>query len=284
MALKVLDQISVAGSGVNEDRIGAAGDLAWVIDGATDVLEAPLTRAATDAEWIAIELDAELHAHAASPGCGFAMLPDHLTTTIAESFAIAARRQPRARHEHPSAAAIIAKHSAGVLSYIAVGDCRMIAATEDGIARCGPSADMAGDRILEASIRAHIERRGGEPDPPQLDELMRGKLQNLRDHMNLESGYGVFSVTPVPEHFVRTGFLSLPPGARVLLASDGFMRLVDVFARYTDESLLAAANQHGLAALLAELRGLESADPQLKRHLRVKASDDASALLLETTA
>ena len=52
-------QTSASGQ-VNEDRAGAVNDLAWVIDGATDVVETPLTRALSDADWIAGRLDAAL--------------------------------------------------------------------------------------------------------------------------------------------------------------------------------------------------------------------------------
>jgi hypothetical protein len=294
VSLRLIDRISVAGSGVNEDRAAAVGNYAWVVDGATDVIDSPLTRAATDADWIAGQIDATLRAYAAMPSCPFADLPEHLATTLAEAFAAETRHAPRGRQEHPSAAGLIIKYDAGVLSYIAISDCTMIVseAGESDIRRCGVSGEDAGDRKLKETVVAHQQ---GEPqnfrepvsadnDPATLLDRMRPTLQAMRAHMNRDDGYGVLSITPTPEIFIRTGFMSVDPGTRILLASDGFMRLVDVFARYDANSLFAASASRGLAPLIDELRSIEVADATASAHPRVKARDDATALLLEVTA
>jgi hypothetical protein len=49
MKLEILDIVSSGATAVNQDRAGAPGARAWVIDGATDVLEAPLISDTTDA-------------------------------------------------------------------------------------------------------------------------------------------------------------------------------------------------------------------------------------------
>lgn len=293
MPLRLIDRISVAGSGVNEDRATATHGYAWVIDGATDVIEEPLTRAASDADWIAGTLDAALRAFAAMPACPFADLPEHLTATVSDAFAADARRQPKGRDEHPSAAGLIIKYDAGVLSYMAVADCTMIVAepADDDVRRVGVSGEDAGDRKLKDAVRAHqydlaqpdTGADTAPSDPPELLDRMRPALQALRARMNRDDGYGAFSITPIPEIFIRTGFLALEPGAHVLLATDGFMRLVDVFARYDAAQIMDAAKTRGLPDLLEELRALERADLAGNTHPRVKASDDASALLLEIT-
>jgi len=67
MPFVITDSHTSASGRVNEDRAGAAHDLAWVIDGATDVVERPLTSAATAADWIAGRLDATLRELAVTP-------------------------------------------------------------------------------------------------------------------------------------------------------------------------------------------------------------------------
>lgn len=52
---------------------------------------------------------------------------------------------------------------------------------------------------------------------------------------------------------------------------------VDTFERYTDATLFQALDQHGLAALLIELRELDQSDPECTQHIRVKTHDDATA-------
>ena len=48
----------------------------------------------------------------------------------------------------------------------------------------------------------------------------------------------------------------------VLLATDGFTRLIDFYGLYTPESLLGAARERGLGALCRELRDLEDSDTE----------------------
>ena len=72
-------------------------------------------------------------------------------------------------------------------------------------------------------------------------------------------------------------------GGHALLASDGLMRLVDVFHRYTEIDLLHAAVSSGLDPLIRELRAIETADAIARRYPRAKVSDDATGLLLRWT-
>ena len=68
---------------------------------------------------------------------------------------------------------------------------------------------------------------------------------------------------------------------RVLLCTDGFYRLVDMYGLYDDDGLIRAALDGGLAALVGRLRGFEADAAENARFGRFKTSDDAAALLLE---
>jgi hypothetical protein len=160
----------------------------------------------------------------------------------------------------------------------------LVADQGGGVLRCGVDAVEAGDRHLQTEVRAMQEADGALHDPAQTLARMRPRLQGLRAHMNLDPGYGVVSITPTPDRFIRNGFLSVEPGTRALFASDGFMRLIDVFNRYTPDSLMSTASTRGLRELLSELREIERADLSGAAHPRVKANDDASAMLVEIGA
>lgn len=81
----------------------------------------------------------------------------------------------------------------------------------------------------------------------------------------------MFSITPKPRHFVQEGQIAMPPGGYALLASDGLMRLVDVFRLYTAPELFAAARNDGLAPLIELLRTVERDDVHGHRYPRAKA-------------
>jgi hypothetical protein len=74
--------------------------------------------------------------------------------------------------------------------------------------------------------------------------------------------------------------MPLERGAHLLLASDGFMRLADVYRRHRPEHLPGLVRRHGIAALLSELREIEAADPDCHAIPRAKPRDDASAMLI----
>jgi hypothetical protein len=77
-------------------------------------------------------------------------------------------------------------------------------------------------------------------------------------------------VDRVPAHTVR----------RVLLASDGYYRLVDHYNAASDAELVRRTAELGADAMLAQLRAIEAADPLATRYPRLKIADDATALLL----
>lgn len=81
----------------------------------------------------------------------------------------------------------------------------------------------------------------------------------------------------------RTEIAHMPArrGELLLLLSDGFYRLVDVYRRYGCDTLLGVAESSGLAPLLDELRAIEVGDAVCRDYPRLKARDDAMAVLVK---
>jgi len=269
---------TVAANDVNEDRVGASGALAWVIDGATDVIDAPLTTAPTDASWIAETLDQLMRDVALAP-TDLAELPAILTERLQAEFRRSSRRQPIGRHEHPSAAGLIVRIDGLQLDYLSIGDCTLLAQTSAGVVRLGTNEVEAGDRWVAEALRDY---RAKNPDASA--DAARAhlwpKLGAGRWSMNQQDGYGVFSLTPTPLRFIKLGSLKVAPRGHALLASDGLMRLVDIFHRYSTEELLTEAAERGTVALTAEVRALEQSDADCVQFPRAKRHDDSSGVLL----
>lgn len=283
--MRVLQASSAAAGATNEDCAGAHGGLAWVIDGATDVIDAPLTAAPSDAAWFARFLDAELMLVArgdagTSPGGSLDRLPDVLAERAAQAFAAAAQRSPKDRSEHPSASGLIVRASGHSLEYLSIGDCTLIAESTGGIVTVGMEPEEAGDKWLARAIAAFHEREAAATAEAARAHVWP-RVRAVRSFMNLEDGYGVFSITPTPRRFVRSGSIELRAGGRALLASDGLMRLIDIFHRMDAQQLLAAAAKRGFPDLIAELRALEHEDATCRRFPRAKVSDDATGVLIE---
>jgi hypothetical protein len=273
------DIATLASGTVNEDRAGVAGDLAWVIDGATDMVASPMTPAPTDASWIAEAIDARLREIASAPPADLRQLPQLLADRLRAAFERVARRQPAGRHEHPSASGMIVRSGADRLEFVAIGDCSLLVKTRRGISRIGTDEEDAGDAWVAGELTGLRAQSPGASADAVRAQLWR-KLGAARAAMNEADGYGVFSITATPGHFIRHGWLDIAPGDCALLASDGLMRLIDVFRSCTAEELAQAAVRSGVASLIADVREREAADAGCIRFPRAKALDDATGVLL----
>ncbi|MGE0023024.1 MAG: protein phosphatase 2C domain-containing protein [Hyphomicrobium sp.] len=279
MILEVVETVSVASGRDNEDRQGAAHELAWVIDGATDVLPEPLTRAPSDAAWLARHMSEVLHQLAADPPHALADLPQIVAERLAPRFAADAHRPPTGPGEHPSAAAIVVRMTGnGALEYVTLGDCVMLVETAGALTRIGIDEETAGDRWVADALRSST----GTGEPLTRHDLLP-RLRAQRTMMNAPGGYAIFSITAPPRTMIRRGELPLAEGSRILLATDGLTRLIDVFRRYDTEAFWNAAWSRGLADLASELRALETADAACTRYPRAKISDDATGMLIRVT-
>jgi hypothetical protein len=282
LRFRVLDAISLPGGTVNDDRVGATGYLAWAIDGATDVLAEPLLPGGSDAAWIAQVLDEELRQRAPA---SIATLPDlvlELTDLAARRFTVERRRPPAAPHEHPSAAGFIIRLDSAEIEYLSLADCQCLAKAQgDVTVSLGLDLEVAqGDRRA-IEVMQTFRATARDASWREARAHLRPRMRAARDRLNTPDGYGVLSVIPPPAKFVRTGRVAAVAGMRLLLATDGLMRLVDMFGRYTGDELVDLAGRAGLAALASELREMEKADGDCVHVPRTKPHDDASAILIE---
>ncbi len=283
MHIALKDKISLTGSKVNEDRAGQAGKLAWVIDGATDVLENRILPGLSDSQWFASQLDQAFMHAAMNNEIELKDIVTQTTSHIAGQFEQTALRPISKPYEQPSAAGILIRLSNEELSFFSLGDCSLIALpgrtkTQDIIL-----GDI--DRSADEDVRKAASQIAANKDTtgeyiPIRDELLP-MLRAARGRLNCENGYGIFSITPAPEKFVKSGTINVQTDDRFLLASDGFMRLVDVYKLYSLEKLGDAIMTKGIANLTNELREFEQKDLACIDYPRAKAKDDATAMILE---
>jgi hypothetical protein len=278
--LRVCDAFSHPGGPVNADVVGHAGNVAWVIDGATDIGDGPLVDAHSDAAWFAAKVGDWLSDRACALPAHLDDLVTNLAEHVAQDFTRLSRRPPADRCEHPSAAGLIVRIEGRALEYLALGDCSLLVAGPDGsFHRFGVQDEDAGDAHLSDHLSRPAPLAGETEDPSEMRARLLPVLRSQRTRMNLVPGYGVFSITAPPPEYVNCDRIPLAEGTRILIASDGLMRLVDVFRAWTPADLLAATFERGVAAMTEELRRLEASDTACRSHPRAKTSDDATALL-----
>jgi hypothetical protein len=278
---RTLQQISHPGSPThpNEDGQGFLGRFAWVVDGATGVSGARLTPGTSDAAWLSGLIGEKLRADAGwltSPGAVFRDLEAALESAFSGLVSSASLEDD---HIAPSACLgllHIEDAAEGCLTVKGafLGDVVALVPTRSGVVRWTDERAKPFERMTLASLQT---ASGGGTGIP---EKTRMQILENRTKLNRPDGYWVVHpVRPWAGHELVFE-AEIEAGRPVALATDGFMRLVDVFGSYSDEALYAALAAGGAEDLMRELREFEAEEGSLESCPRVKVHDDATVVVL----
>ncbi len=272
--LTFVEAISLAGDRAkqNDDACGWFGKRAWVLDGATDLGDAPLTGWRSDASWIAHFGNAQLY------GLGAQDLRDAIrsaSAAAADAFADLTGGRRFERWQSPISSLLMAEDCAEGVRGIDLGDSRVFALDADGAVCVAGGPDDAAD---DESALAAQQTDAHKPLLQREDTI--AMLRHMRAQLNQPNSRWTFGIDPACADHARTWALPLARPAHVLLMTDGFSALTDRYRAYDAAALVRAAVDKGLQDLGRELRAIEAADAGGSRHPRFKASDDATALLL----
>jgi len=277
LRFKTLDTISHGPKPPNEDAHGATATAAWVIDGATGVTLGPDILAPSGAAWLAGTLSDIL----LSEGGDAANLQDLLVLAeraVSERFAAAV--DPGLVIDGPDmptgclGLAVIEEHG---LELAVIGDVSLLHRRADRSLSVlsDHAVEAFGERTMDALRRALRERPDEDPWP-----MLRLQIRENRRMANQPGGYNVVHPTLAWAHRVTRARADVAEGDVLLLASDGFFRLVDHFGMHDPDDLIDAALDIGLSTLVERLRAAEIDDRRGERAPRVKVHDDATAVLL----
>lgn len=252
-------------------------DAVWILDGATGMTDERVLPGSSDALWLVEQIDRALAALTPTSLATGEVLR-RAVTAAAHEFARAALRPGAPASERPSASLAMVRAQGASLELSNLGDCRILRVERAGVRCFGSSKVAAFDRrvVDELSRRQRDGMTRYADIWPHLVDIVR---QN-RARMNQEDGYWILDLTERPLEHVQYAFAGAADVDHLLLVSDGFYRLVDTYRRYSDESLVRAALDRGLAALYDELRAIERDDEESLRYPRIKVRDDATALLV----
>jgi len=276
--LTYVEAISLAGDRTkqNDDALGFQRNAAWVIDGATDYTDKPVTKTASDASWIAQAASTSLHSWTYGD---LREAVRNASEDAANAFSYLTRGQEIERWQLPVASLLmLTENTRGSIEGIDLGDCRVFALGGDG------ALQIAGGKIggLDSEVKfAATAPDAGKPLLQRTAALAR--MRELRAALNHDGAEWTFGLQPACADHARTWTLALKRPAHLLLMTDGFSALADRYRIYEPSALIRAAIGSGLQDLGRELRAVETADASHARYPRFKRSDDATALLLRLT-
>ncbi len=280
----ILDTVSIQSpqASANEDAVGFSRSAAWAIDGATGVTDtAPLTPGPTDAAWLAGNLNSKLRAAFDKPNADPLAVLAGLQADIEREFRGLHSAAEVRSSEQPTAALALAALAGPDLNFFGIGDCRILCEHRHGqVIEFNPSEMGPGEKLMLQERQRLLAMSPHEDPWPRLKPF----IQSLRDRVNTPGGYSIVHPSRPWVFRLRHQTIAAKDVRHVLIVSDGLYRLVDPFGRFNPEGFLRAVLGGGLPPLCQELRSIEKADASSTRFPRVKATDDASAILARIVA
>jgi hypothetical protein len=191
--------------------------------------------------------------------------------TLAECLVQAISRTAQA-HRHtcdlshprtPQATVVAARWSASAVEYLVLSDSVLLFQAPDGTVRAVLDGSLDTAR---AAVREH----------PAAERQAR--LEALR---NAESGFHTAAADPSAAARAVTGTLPRAEVRALAALTDGASRWSEVFERGGWPELFALLAEEGPAAVIAQVRAAEHADPDGAAFPRGKRHDDATALCLD---
>jgi hypothetical protein len=158
-----------------------------------------------------------------------------------------------------------------------IADCRIIFESQTGdVEEFNPSDAGEAESLVIDEQRRLSAAYPNEDIWPRLKPFIR----SLRELANLDPGYSVVHPTRAWSSRIKSLTQDTAELRHLLIASDGFYRLIDVFCATDARGLLKRSIEGGLELLCSELRAMELEDSNRSSYPRVKTYDDASAVLL----
>lgn len=273
------------GASVNEDGYGSwpieKARAAWVLDGVTGINDRALLPGPSDAAWFVAQVQEALPILlAASPDRPAADLIGALVSELErrQSVAWLDARGADGR-ETPAASFALVRLIGSEIEVLRLGDCLVLLKAADGTVTVLDHPVLA---AIEAGTRSALLdlRARGITDAKQAFAAMMPRLRAERQRRNRPDGYGVLAAEKSCVPMVHVDRMPAHDVRRILLASDGYYRLVDHYNAASDAELVRRTAALGADALLTQLRAIEAADPLATTYPRLKIADDATALLI----
>lgn len=272
---------SAAGGTGNDDAFGATGQYLWVVDGATDVGVMRCTRHTSDAAWLAETIHHWLlHATQGQTARPLQVLLQGLEAHLRAAFAAELRAAGLAqvdRRDAPTACLGLVYLAGSELQAVCVGDVSIAALAAHAVPwlLSDREHEVCAARTRFVLREARNEGLSGEA----MRQRIRPVLRANRALANQPDGYRIVHPQQSWAAGAAVHTVCLPQDARVLLATDGLWRLVDVFRDCDAQGLVERLDALGFDHVVAHLRSLEAADPEGQLYVRVKCHDDATAVL-----
>lgn len=265
----------------NEDTYGATKSIAWILDGATNLDKSRIDNRSA-ANWFVNSFSDVLKILSSE----FADLSSiDLLRQVSDEVQDLYQQQIKNCPVDilpPSSTLVMVREFDKKIEICALGDSRAIfELKESGITTFGSSAiEDFDDEVLQKLKSLRLEN--SNIILSQAAECLHSDLMAIRQRKNTVNGYWILSPGDNPFDHMQVIRLekSEIAGEKILIATDGFMRLSEVFGSCDNGHLLSMTNNQ-LDTAFQKLRQLEKGDQSAIHYPRLKCSDDATCLRVD---
>lgn len=277
-----VDFLSCSNKKNNEDIAGSSKCAYWVIDGATGYFNNFIDLQTSDALWYVKGLNDYLKENMDDAKRSIVqILKDAIEQLAVRYFAfIADKEESVLPEQYPSATIAIARERGDAMELFVLCDCTVAVSVNHQVSVYTDSRiDKIEKQLIEKMHAYQEEHRGCTIE--DVRRILKKDFISNRQRKNTPEGYYVLEFN---KDAVEQGIqVSLPKASvdGLLLMSDGFTRVVDVFHCFDDfGSLFKEAKENGLRGIWEKINQCENDDPDCIRFPRTKKSDDSTAVLV----
>lgn len=269
--------VSSRGAGKNEDIAGYAAGRYWVLDGATPLVP---SRGMPDPQAFVDAADVFLRR---SSALGSAPTIEALLESLGRRLRA---KLPRAEVDPasiPTAAIALVQATTSRAEIGVLGDVTVVVRPRNGRTTVVTdprirALDQRAVRSLQRLVRSGVS----------YERARREVLPLLIDHRrsrDADASYWILGDRPSSVSRARLVRIPVGAGTQLLLATDGFARVVDVYRAFASwAALMRSLKNESLRSALDDLRDAERRDPQCRLFPRLSPADDATALYVEFAA
>lgn|GEM_PF-762181 len=272
---------SAAGQGVvNEDFFGWTEKAVWVLDGATGVSDEKLPYP-SDAYWFVRTfsrfLDLEL---LTTPEASTLDVLNRAVSSMRRKYLEGSISAEQGLTLAPSAAFVMVRIFENSLEISSLGDCKALFSDDAGNTRVfyDDSLEPFENRTLIA-LR-EIRKYNPNLSHAEIIPKLRPFMKENRLKMNQPDGYRILSLNDISAEDLNTQHICLSSGEYISLMSDGFLRYTELFQIGDYNNLFDRVRKESPSGIIDDIRAAEDADPECRKRLRVKKSDDATCVVI----
>lgn len=278
MKIQSSDAASFAGTKINEDLFRVFRNYIWVLDGSSGLGDKHILSAQTDAAWFVKTVDECLQLFC-NPHVKLTDLVRQTIIEINKLFLQCVDKEQLLPYELPSCSLALVRINPDGVDYLLLGDITIVVSGNEHVTVIAdPTVVKLDSQVIVAIQKLHQREKLSFSEAK---EAVISMLRKNRSLMNTEGGYWVLGLEPTAVDHAIKGTFTVDKPFSLLVATDGFTRLVDTFHLFADwHELLIFMQRHGLQQAIRELRKIEASDLECLRFPRLKISDDATAVCL----